>query len=699
MSDDDQVNYNIPPVRLGQSGHIIGNLDLYQYQAQALDEIKKSESCLLEVYAGTGMGKTAVATLAALDGAARTALFVYPTNELIENQVRSIKKICKVAGLEEPEVVTVHAADLLRLIKEKELSSKSSALRRALYPRVDGRTKFVLTNPDTLHLMIRMRYGGKRRYGKRAAEILAALSNYRTLVIDEFHSYEKRELSSLYFDIALARYINLFDQILLMTATPHKGIQEYLKRIVHASDMKRPNPIQCMSEDQGMTVVHNVKIEIRPQDDADLLQMKDHLVSLREELGELRANNPNDDYIPACVILNSVISARALTEMLMGDFDESEIKESHGLIPQPLRRNRSGALVLVGTSSIEVGIDFDTSHLLFEAWNASSALQRLGRVGRHREGQAILFAPVYVFNYFKKYVDSINSRDEFNGLIRTAYGEQDPGLWYLDSSIAKLETQLMINELIRLIEATPAASSHASAESINKYFAKVFGDANDLSDIDEWKELIRKAAGQFITLRNSEPQALVLDYSAKRKGFFPAYFAPITRILRRAAKFKIRGTDPKDALRPFYALQKNITDTTAKDTMNSLIDEYRIHYSAGRKVCVMDVYQYMNTKSRYVKMSCSFDLPKERQFRPLVGINEDEFLGAPIGLALNEEGVDELNSLFIDRMYVIVDYDTHRSLGWGLESYPVAESTNGARVYFDGSGLVALARYISMNKE
>lgn len=700
MSDDGRiVEYDIPPVRLGQSGHLIGTLNLYQYQDVALEKIKKSESCLLEVHAGTGMGKTAVATLAALDDSLRTAMFVYPTNELIENQVQSIRKICQMAAVGEPAIVKVHAADLLRLVKEKELSSKSSALRTALYPRIDNTPKFVLTNPDTLHLIIRLRYGGKRRYGKAAAEILATLANYATLVIDEFHSYERRELASLYFDLALAKYFNLFDKILLMTATPHQGIQEYIERLATASGMNRPNPIQCMPQNEGMTVVHTVHIEIRPQGKADLLQIKNHLVSLRDELIDLRAQNPADDYIPACVILNSVIGARALTEMLLEEFDSTEIKESHGLIPQAMRRGRADALVLVGTSSIEVGIDFDTSYLLFEAWNASSALQRLGRVGRHRAGTAVLFAPEYVYNYFEKYVDAINSREEFNEAIKTAYGEQDAGLWYLDSPIARLETRLMIDELIRLIEATPAASSYAGADSLNEHFEKVFNEAGDIGGLGEWENTIRKAAKQFITLRNSEPQALVHDFSAERKHLFPAYFAPVSRILRRAMKFRVRGIDPKSALRPFYAIQKSMTTPQAKSTMESLISEYRLHYSAGRRVCVMDVYRYMSDKARYVKMSYSDDLPRQRHFEPIVGINEEEFLGTTIGFNLSDEGGEELDSLFVDRLYAIVDADTHRSLGWGLESYPLANGNTGARVYFDGSALVALAKYVNMNKE
>ena len=57
------------------------------------------------------------------------------------------------------------------------------------------------------------------------------------------------------------------------------------------------------------------------------------------------------------------------------------------------------AKIVVGTSAIEVGIDFDTEALIFEATDSASFIQRLGRVARKRRGRALCITPYY--NYGK----------------------------------------------------------------------------------------------------------------------------------------------------------------------------------------------------------------------------------------------------------------------------------------------------------
>jgi len=60
-------------------------------------------------------------------------------------------------------------------------------------------------------------------------------------------------------------------------------------------------------------------------------------------------------------------------------------------------RNTVGKLLVIGTSAIEVGIDFQCDYLIFEAGEAASFLQRFGRVGRHKPGVAYILCPQNVF--------------------------------------------------------------------------------------------------------------------------------------------------------------------------------------------------------------------------------------------------------------------------------------------------------------
>ncbi len=87
------------------------------------------------------------------------------------------------------------------------------------------------------------------------------------------------------------------------------------------------------------------------------------------------------------IILNSVVAARRVTKMLKDKLQSYDIhvEEVTGLIDDERRRiAMEQADLIVGTSTIDVGIDFHISLLLFETLDAGNFLQRLGRLGRVR---------------------------------------------------------------------------------------------------------------------------------------------------------------------------------------------------------------------------------------------------------------------------------------------------------------------------
>lgn len=698
MSKNQQeVNYVVPGLMLEQSQVSQGSLRLRGFQADALRVITSHERCLLEVHAGTGMGKTAVAVLAALENNPKTAIMVYPTNELIRNQAQSIRKTCERIGLNDPQIVTVYSSELWKLMTEEDYSTKGYALRDKLYPPRFGQAKFVLTNPDTLHLILRLRYGGKARYGRGAAEVLKHLPTYSTLVIDEFHYYERRELSSIYFDLALARYFGAFERILLMTATPNTRIAERLDLLAEVSDMDRPDAVIAVPTDHGDQVAHEIEFTVIPAEDSGLDSMEDFLVANAETFRDLRRENPQSDFIPACVILNSVIDARSLTERLLGSFTMKEVRESHGLIPQQERKNREGVLILVGTSSIEVGIDFDTTFLLFEGSSAPSAIQRLGRVGRHRSGKAMIYAPRYVFKYFENYVSEIGSRGELVDHLGEAYGEKDPGIWYLDSPFAVREARYTVEELAKYAGSSSAAASYHSRDDLDEFFTRVFTEGHDVERSEDWFDVIDSVRNRLATLRSSQPLALVHDGVAERKGLFPVYFSPLSRVLRRAKRFNVYRPDdekgPQSVWKATYS-----TGGEGSSTVEELLTDFRAHLSAGRKVGIVDVFGYMERGYRSIKMSYADRLPKQSSFRPIVGINKADFFGSLLGFELNHPGTEILDELFIDELFAIVDTATASRLGWQVESYPIYTDRSRGRVYFGGNALVALACSCDMER-
>ena len=113
-----------------------------------------------------------------------------------------------------------------------------------------------------------------------------------------------------------------------------------------------------------------------------------------DELGRLQTvnneANARGDYVPCVVILNSVVNAIALEDALVNaGIPRQAIAPIRGLSSRSSRDVRGKQLV-IGTSAIEVGIDFQADHLFFEAGDAASFMQRFGRIGRHRPGIAWL---------------------------------------------------------------------------------------------------------------------------------------------------------------------------------------------------------------------------------------------------------------------------------------------------------------------
>ena len=131
---------------------------LYRHQARAVNRIRRGEH--LAVVAGTASGKSLCYQLpiaeAVLEDADRTALLLFPTKALAQDQARSLRE-WDVPGL----VVAAYDGDL----------------PTAERPRARNRANVILTNPDMLHYGILPHHGKWQRF----------LSRLTYVVVDEMH--------------------------------------------------------------------------------------------------------------------------------------------------------------------------------------------------------------------------------------------------------------------------------------------------------------------------------------------------------------------------------------------------------------------------------------------------------------------------------------------------------------------------------
>jgi CRISPR-associated endonuclease/helicase Cas3 len=89
------------------------------------------------------------------------------------------------------------------------------------------------------------------------------------------------------------------------------------------------------------------------------------------------------------IIVNSVVTARRIAQWLAQELARHDITvgENSGLTDLERRRLAMERDLIVGTSTIDVGVDFDINLLIFETSDAGNFLQRLGRLGRVRRGE------------------------------------------------------------------------------------------------------------------------------------------------------------------------------------------------------------------------------------------------------------------------------------------------------------------------
>jgi CRISPR-associated endonuclease/helicase Cas3 len=107
-----------------------------------------------------------------------------------------------------------------------------------------------------------------------------------------------------------------------------------------------------------------------------------------------RDNHPG---AKGAIIVNSVAQAKRLVARLRPVLAQHHlvVGENTGLTSRRLRADSYAADLLIGTSTVDVGVDFQINFLIFESRDAGSFLQRLGRLGRHsgyeRAGQFVPF--------------------------------------------------------------------------------------------------------------------------------------------------------------------------------------------------------------------------------------------------------------------------------------------------------------------
>jgi CRISPR-associated endonuclease/helicase Cas3 len=333
----------------------------------------------------TGDGKSLAAYLDMLQGNS-CAIGLYPTNELARDQEMQTKDyITKFQPSNRPRVVRLSGAEL-EIYAENEGLKKSAAIATRT-----SQSEVLLTNPDIFHYLHRGAYlipddSPDKLWGRIDKD-------FDLFIFDEFHVFAAPQIASVINTMLLMQVTNRRKKFLFLSATPELQLVERLR--LAGFQCRTINPIEQGKYQFPATVGDEQQLETdrwrkiaRPIDlhfialEPVAKASEDWLKGSAEMILAQFQNHPGSK---GAVILNSVAAVKRLLPFFQALFQPCglTVGENTGLSGKATREMSLSADLVLGTSTIDVGVDFKINFLIFEASDSGNFIQRLGRLGRH----------------------------------------------------------------------------------------------------------------------------------------------------------------------------------------------------------------------------------------------------------------------------------------------------------------------------
>lgn len=498
----------------------------YQHQIYQLVEtaLERRETLCIFLTTPTGSGKT-LASYAYTIEHQLPAVGVYPTNELIRDQERALR----------PWIDPDHAHRLLR-IDSQQLDHWQDALDKRQHAQVletlMNWQPTILTNPDILFYTFFGLYQGPPGLSQR---LFSLLGQYRLFIFDEFHLYNVKQMADVAFLVATLHAIHPGKGrvFIFASATPDSPARDWLRDHLRLPvEMVKGKP---SSEPSARTIAHPLELTLLPAD----LRRWQGVETLKAYLPTLQSFV--DDYPDArlVTILDSVAGAIETAHVLRRTFPSKPVGEIHGLSSTEEREEAIRRPLTVGTSTIEVGIDFkDDSEkdiLIYEARTAAQSIQRFGRLARHGKELAIpnrvvALVPEYVYHFMADQLapGQSLSRHELYRLMDEAYQRPEDFARYLKKH-APAEFTAARKNIQSLFQ--PDAY-HRVEEGLSEAIEALTGKSSGQGWATFHRYREDHVLKPLLTFRGSGFEAAVLDERGTDPGF-PAKRYNLMFLLRR----------------------------------------------------------------------------------------------------------------------------------------------------------------------
>jgi len=378
---------------------------LYQHQLETYRALTEGEADVIFNTAMTGDGKSLAGQLSALvQGWHSPLLAMYPTNELVRDQQGQLRDSQQRWGTD-LQVAQLNSAKLDDIMALGDYAQRGDALMGVLRNH-----NVVLTNPDIFHLVMQQFYV---RPDDAPDKIIGPMVHrFPQFTFDEFHIFNTPQvisvLNALLFihEVAGPAHPRKF---LFLSATPGDLMSEYLRRSglqvreIAGQYLHKESP---PDETGWRRILHDAMVHF----EAGRVEawVKEHLEDVL--LPFFKQRTP---HAKGAIIVNSVAAAHRLLKRIQPVFEAYglSVAPNTGLTSHQRRAISYEADLLIGTSTVDVGVDFQINFLLFESRDAGSFLQRLGRLGRHdgykRDGKDYSFEDFVAYALVPPWIEEV----------------------------------------------------------------------------------------------------------------------------------------------------------------------------------------------------------------------------------------------------------------------------------------------------
>jgi CRISPR-associated endonuclease/helicase Cas3 len=331
----------------------------------------------------TGDGKSLAAYLSALRQN-RCTMGLYPTNELSRDQERQIAGYVARLSLApfKQRVCRFDAEQLTELADDHAVTRQTELLRQITDREI------LLANPDIYHLLMNGYY--LRQHDARDKMFDPLIKNFELTVFDEFHIFSAPQIVSVVNAMLLVRATHgTGRKFLFLSATPSVQMLQYLERAGLRYKLVTGEYLHALADEASSIdpdvyrcITRQIELFFDPIKRPDKTAEAWLLENVETAILEFFRQHPGSR---CAVILNSVGAVKRCVRKLTPLLTRSglSVGENTGFSTQDERRASLSKDVLIGTSTIDIGVDFQINLLIFEATDAGNFIQRLGRLGRH----------------------------------------------------------------------------------------------------------------------------------------------------------------------------------------------------------------------------------------------------------------------------------------------------------------------------